>query len=142
MSQSDKELLAEMRQPYRTPSERARDRAAQAAAQRAIPGPATRLGGSFGALELPERPAGAPAPNLRLNLWEVRAPNGQIAYVRCPSRSGAKIFMSEKHGWKGPFTTASVEDSDVPAGHEILLASFKTVQEFAAEVEAEKKGKR
>lgn len=61
------------------------------------------------------------------NIWEIHSPrSGETWYVRCPSRSGAKIFLSTMHGVdvkKGPFHSTQVFPEDVPEG-KLLQAHF------------------
>lgn len=133
MAEENKALLDEMRQPYKTPSERAADRKA-----RAQPGLFNTA---------PERPEDAPAPVVAITVWRIQrqADLSQIAYVRCPSRSGAKIFMHDQHGWSGPFWTEVADDDEIARakalGLPIYDAVFETVPEYAERIAAEKKGR-
>jgi hypothetical protein len=81
--------------------------------------------------------------NISLNLWRVTSQREMTltCYVRCPSRSGAKIFVSRDRGWVGPFWTEIVSETDVPEGEEILSASFPTVLEEAADYEQNRKNR-
>lgn len=58
-------------------------------------------------------------------VWEITARDFKTHYVRCPSRSGAKIYLAKQIGsWQGPFRSAQVFESDVPEGCPILQAEF------------------
>lgn len=130
----DRKIIEEMRQPYRTPAERAEQRKLQARV------------GMFNTQ--PERPDDAPAPMLRLTVWRVQDQNNldKITYVKCASRSGAKIFTHSKLGWPGPFWTEVASDEELARceklGMKIHDPEFETVQQFAARVEAENKERR
>jgi hypothetical protein len=134
----DRKMLEEMRQPYRTPSERAEARKARLAE-----GLETGFRNT-----MPDRPDEAPAAKVVINVWRVQrqADLTQVAYVRCPSRSGAKIFMNNKMGWPGPFWTEVASQDEVDnaprLGFQVHDAVFETVPEFAIRMEEEKKQKR
>jgi hypothetical protein len=134
----DRKIIEEMRQPYRTPAERAEHRKQNAQV------------GMFNTQ--PERPDDAPAPLLRLTVWAVEEQHTydgeatRFTYVKCASRSGAKIFVNNQLGWPGPFNTWVAEDTEIArateAGVTIHNPEFETVQQFAARVEAENKERR
>lgn len=128
-----RKILEEMRQPYRTPAERAEQRKANAQA------------GMFNTQ--PERPDDAPEPMLRLTVWRVQdqMDESRLTYVKCASRSGAKIFVHNQLGWLGPFWTSVADDTELALAKtldmKIHTPEFETVQQFAARVEAENKEK-
>ena len=115
----DHDPLAEFRQPYRTLSERAEDR--KAAAQARLQAERSRP-----ASEAP----GAIEPNYKLWL----AYDGQRqAYVKCPSRSGVKIFLCREYGWGDK--AISVEGVQfIPSGEVVVTAFFPTVIEANADL--------
>lgn len=63
------------------------------------------------------------------NIWMLHSPrSGETWYVKCPSRSGAKIFLCSPQGpgvpaAKGPFYADQVTPEEVPEG-KLLQASF------------------
>lgn len=70
---------------------------------------------------------------IRLNpktVWCVHSPrSGEYWFVRCPSRSGAKIFLCGPLGprvptSKGPFEAWEYPEEEIPEGVEILQATF------------------
>lgn len=94
----------------------------------------------YASLEQPERPASAPpAPEVRLNIWRVTDSLLRDFYIRCPSRSGAKIHAADRLGAKPLLTSALVGREEVPTDEIIHTAVFETVQEFAARIEQEKR---
>jgi hypothetical protein len=111
--------LAEFRQGYKTLSERAEERKAQAQARH-------RLEQSR---PLTDGPEGAPEP--RYMLWFC-ADGRRKAWVKCPSRSGAKIFLCEQHGWGDKHITVTIAET-IPAPEEILTATFRTVLQANAD---------
>lgn len=76
---------------------------------------------------------------VRLNIWKVVDRMGRVFYVRCPSRSGAKIFAADGLGGTPNFTTELVETP--PPEVIVHTAEFETVQAFAARMEEEKKSR-
>jgi hypothetical protein len=63
------------------------------------------------------------------NIWRVESSRtGEVWYVKCPSRSGAKIFVCSPQGPgvstdKGPFYTEPATPDTVPEG-QLLQAWF------------------
>lgn len=63
------------------------------------------------------------------NVWCIHAPRtGRYWYVKCPSRSGAKIFLCGAQGpgvlpSEGPFEAWEIDEAEVPEG-KLLTASF------------------
>lgn len=111
--------LAEFRQGYKTLSERAEER--KAAAQAWLQQERSR--------PVEDGPVAAPEPRWRV--WFCT--DGQSsAYVKCPSKSGAKIYLCEQHGW-GSLHINAIPVSAVPEGNEILTAKFRTVLEANAD---------
>lgn len=113
----------EFRQGYKTLSERAAERRELAQANLASLSAETSAG------------------EARLNIWRVERQHDEtkFCYVRCPSRSGAKIFVNRELGWVGPFWTDNVNESSLPTGTEILTAWFPTVAQEAAEYQMSRK---
>ncbi len=79
-------------------------------------------------------------------IWCVHsARSGEYWLVRCPSRSGAKIYLCGPHGprvpaSKGPFESWEYPEADIPAGVEVLQATFFAANDprnWKPEVEAE-----
>lgn len=71
-----------------------------------------------------------PAVFIPRTVWCIHSPRtGEHWYIRCPSRSGAKIFLCGPLGpqvptSKGPFEGWEVDETKLPPGTEILQASF------------------
>lgn len=113
--------LAEFRQPYRTLSERAEDRKAQAQARHRAEQSRPSTDG----------PTGAPEPNYKL--W--RCTDGQrTAYVKCPSKSGAKIYLCAQHGWGNRNIYAEMVDEFPVDEYPKYTATFPTVLEANADL--------
>ncbi len=64
------------------------------------------------------------------NVWYIHSPRTKESWlVRCPSRSGAKIFLTGPLGPKvpaaaGPFESELMPPESIPEGAEILQAQF------------------
>lgn len=71
-----------------------------------------------------------PAVFIPRTVWCIHSPrSGEYWYIRCPSRSGAKIFLCGPLGpqvptSKGPFEGWEVDETTLPPGTEILQATF------------------
>jgi hypothetical protein len=62
------------------------------------------------------------------NIWKLTTAKGESFYVKCPSKSGAKIFLCEQIGIRGntPFTATELYlREQVPEDAEILQARFR-----------------
>lgn len=62
------------------------------------------------------------------NIWKLTTAKGESFYVKCPSKSGAKIFLAEQIGIKGntPFKSAELYLAEqVPEDAEVMQAQFR-----------------
>lgn len=69
------------------------------------------------------------------NIWRLTSHrNKRVFYVKCPSNSGARIFLAEwlnkntALGWKffAPFSKDIILPEQIPEGEEVLQASFRS----------------
>jgi hypothetical protein len=65
------------------------------------------------------------------NVWKLTTAKGEIYYVKCPSKSGARIFLAEKIGIKGntPFKAEISSKDSVPEGEKLLQAKFRAAND-------------
>jgi hypothetical protein len=60
------------------------------------------------------------------NVWQLTTARGKKYWVKCPSKSGAKIYLARVIGIKGntPFRAVISSKDSVPEGEKMLQASF------------------
>lgn len=65
------------------------------------------------------------------NVWKLTTAKGDVYYVKCPSKSGAKIYLAEQIGIKGntPFKVEFSTEGSVPEGEKLLQASFRAAND-------------
>lgn len=65
------------------------------------------------------------------NVWKLTTKKGEEYWVKCPSKSGARIFLAEKIGIKGncPFKVEFSTEGSVPEGKELLKAHFRAADD-------------
>lgn len=65
------------------------------------------------------------------NVWKVTTAKGEDFWVKCPSKSGAKIFLAEQIGIRGntPFRVEISHPDSVPEGKELLQAKFRAADD-------------
>lgn len=120
--------MGEFSRPYMTPRERAEER--------------RRLGSGMGAGYISRQDESGGKAHVPVWRVEQMGSPEQVILVRCPSRSGAKIFAHNTLGMKGPFLTDVMPDADIPPDYKIHDPVFETVQQFAARVEQENRSKK
>jgi hypothetical protein len=62
------------------------------------------------------------------NIWKLTARTGKEYFVKCPSKSGARIFLAEQIGIKdnAPFKADLYLPDQIPEGAEVLQAKFRS----------------
>lgn len=65
------------------------------------------------------------------NVWKLTTAKGEDYWVKCPSKSGAKIFLAEQIGIKGniPFSIVISSVGSVPKSKELLQAQFRAADD-------------
>lgn len=67
------------------------------------------------------------------NIWRLTSRKGRTYYVKCPSKSGAKIFLAEHINRSGgsfkdhaPFAADIILREQIPEGGKLMKAQFRS----------------